>query len=251
MYTLKAKLADPTCIINIQINVIPSPVVTQAIAASGADAVVIDMEHGAIGHSQAHAMIAATQGFDCAPLVRVAEMGDATVKRVLDLGAEGIVFPLIRTADDARAAVASTRYPPHGNRGWGPFIAHSRWDVGLMDYQSRLGDGTVVCLLLETPEAVENIDEICAVPGVDLLVVAQFDLSTTMGISGQFAHPDYLAAEKHLEAAAFKAGVPLIGNAPNEARAKELFARGYRGIGGFDILSLKAAVATTVAWCKN
>jgi len=147
--------------------------------------------------------------------------------------------------------VEFTSYPPSGTRGWGPFIAHSRWDVGLMDYQNKLGTGTVVCLLLETPEAVENIDAICAVAGVDLMVVAQFDLSTTMGISGQFDHPDYLAAEKRLETAAFKAGMPLIGIANNATRADALFARGYRGIGGFDILSLKAAVATSAAWCKK
>lgn len=250
MKTLKQKLADPNRILNMQLNVIPSPVVTQAMAAAGTDAVIIDMEHGAIGHAEAHAMITATQGTECAPLVRIPELSDAHVKRVLDLGAEGIVFPLIRTAEDARLAVASCRYPPHGTRGWGPFIAHSRWNVGLLDYEAEMGDQIVVCLLLETTEAVDNIDEICAVEGVDVLVIAPFDLSTALGVSGQLDHPTYLAAEKKLEDAVLKSGTPLAGVAMQPERAKTLIERGYRATAGFDVLFLKAAVAASVSWNK-
>jgi 2-keto-3-deoxy-L-rhamnonate aldolase RhmA len=99
--TLKAKLAEPGRLLTCVISVIPSAVVTQAIAAAGADCVIIDQEHGPIGFETLHAMVAATQGTSCAPLVRVPEMGDAHVKRALDAGAEGICFPLIRTAADA------------------------------------------------------------------------------------------------------------------------------------------------------
>ena len=250
MQTLKQKLADPTYIINMQMNVIPSPVVTQALAAAGTDAVMIDMEHGAIGHAEAHAMIAATQGTGCAPLVRIPELCDAHVKRVMDLGAEGIVFPLIRTADDARRAVASLRYPPQGTRGWGPFIAHSRWGVNLMEYVAERGDQSICCLLLETVEAVENIDEICSVEGIDIAVIAQFDLSSSMGIPGQFSHPDFLAAEKRLETAILAANLPMSAVAFTEDRAREMISRGYRVLAGFDVLWLKSAVAASVSWGK-
>lgn len=118
--TLKAKLAEPDRLLNWHVCVIPSAVVTQAIATAGADAVIIDQEHGPIGFETLHAMIAATQGTDCAPTVRVPEIDETHVKRALDAGAEGICFPLIRTRQDAERCVASMRYAPDGRRGWGP-----------------------------------------------------------------------------------------------------------------------------------
>ncbi len=234
--------------INWQVVTIPSAIVTQAIAAAGCDAVIIDREHGAIDWGSLHAMIAATQGSDCAPLVRVRSIDEAEVKRCLDLGAEGICFPLLRSAEDARACVASLRYPPEGTRGWGPFIAHSRWDVGLMNYQAQLGEKPVSMLLIETREAVESIEEICAVPGIDCIVLAQFDLSVSLGLSGRFDHPDFLAAAEKVEKAVLAAGIPLGGVAFTEERALALKAKGYRLTGGFDVLWLKQAVATSRSW---
>jgi len=248
----KEKLADRQRRLAADVCVIPSAVVTQAIAAAGSDAVIIDQEHGAVGQEALHAMIAATAGTSCAPLVRVREMGAANVKRALDMGAEGIVFPLIKTADDARSCVASLRYPPAGVRGWGPFIAHSRWQVPVMEYLPRMADRIVCCLLLETVEAVQNIDAICAVEGIDCAIIAQFDLSTTLGISGQFDHPDFKSAVATLEKSVLAAGIPLGGGpARTRAEAQALFARGYRLIAGFDVLRLKASVAETVAWARD
>jgi 4-hydroxy-2-oxoheptanedioate aldolase len=118
--TMKAKLAEPGRRLNGHVCIIPSAVVSQAVAAAGADYVIIDQEHSPMGHETLHAMIAATQGTDCAPLVRVAEIGEANVKRAMDAGAEGICFPLVRSVADAERCVASLRYPPRGRRGWGP-----------------------------------------------------------------------------------------------------------------------------------
>jgi 4-hydroxy-2-oxoheptanedioate aldolase len=250
--SFKRKLADGQRCLTAEVCVIPSAVVTQAIAAAGADAVIIDQEHGAVAQEALHAMIAATGGTECAPLVRIPEMGAANVKRALDMGAEGIVFPLIRTADDARACVATLRYPMAGIRGWGPFIAHSRWQVPLMEYLPALADQIVCCLLLETADAVRNIDEICAVEGIDCAIVAQFDLSTTLGISGQFDHPEFRAAVARIEQAARKAGIPLGGGpARSRQEAEALIARGYRILANFDVLRLKASVAQTVAWGRG
>lgn len=248
MLTLKLKLADDDRRLSMHICTIPSATVTQAIAAAGADAVIIDLEHGAVDYASAHAMIAATGGTDCAPLVRVAKNDPAHVKRVLDLGAEGIVFPLIKTAEDARRAVSSLHYPPKGDRGFGPFIAHSHWKVGLLDYAAEM-DGQMVCILLiETVEAVENIEEICAVEGVDIIIPAQFDLSTTLGVSGKFDHPDFVAALDKIETAAKAAKIPLGGAAMQKEQAEALFAKGYRIISGFDLLLLKASVAAIASW---
>ena len=79
-------------------------------------------------------MVAATAGTKCAPLVRVPGIDSSHVKRALDMGAEGIVFPLIKSQDEARACVSMVSYPPNGVRGWGPFIAQSRWQLPLINY---------------------------------------------------------------------------------------------------------------------
>jgi len=250
MPTFKAKLSKPDSRMTLHICTIPSAIVPQAMAAAGADGVIIDMEHGAIDHACAHAMIAATAGADCAPLVRVAENAESHVKRVLDLGAEGIVFPLIRTADDARRAVASTRFPPHGTRGFGPFIAQSRWNTSIPEYAKEIEPHLIVCLLIETRDAIENIEEICAVDGIDLIVPAQFDLSTDLGISGQFDHPDMIAAVTKVEDAAHAAGIALglVGLSREQADAG--FAKGYKVIAGFDAIWLRAAAEQATAWTK-
>ncbi|MEM9583239.1 MAG: aldolase/citrate lyase family protein [Pseudomonadota bacterium] len=230
---------------------IPSAAITQAIAAAGADAVFVDLEHGAVDYESAHAMIAATAGTDCAPFVRIAENTPALTKRALDLGAEGIVFPLIRTAKDAASAVANLRYPPHGTRGFGPFIAQARWQTGLLDYRTQIEPQLCCVLLVETADAVQNIDAICEVDGIDLLVPAPFDLSTDLGISGQFDHPDFIAAVSKIEAAAQKAQIPLGGIGLTQTQAKALYARGYRVTAGVDILWLQQITAEAQAWAKD
>ncbi len=248
MASFKSKLQEPGRRLTSHLCTIPSATVTQAMAAAGADAVIIDLEHGAVDYASAHAMIAACGGTECAPLVRIAANEDWQVKRVLDLGAEGICFPLIRTAEDAERAVASLRYPPGGSRGFGPFLAHSHEGVGLMEYRAHVDDTRVCMLLIETVEAVENIEAICAVPEIDVLVPAFFDLSTAYGVSGQFDHPLVLAARERVETAAKAAGLPLGGPALTEAQAEGLFAAGYRVIAGFDILFLKDKIAETQGW---
>ena len=248
MTNLKYRLTQTDDRVTAHICTIPSATVTQAMAAAGADAVIIDMEHGAVDYASAHAMIAATQGTKCAPLVRVAENDPVQVKRVLDLGAQGICFPMIRTVADAQKAVASLRYPPHGNRGFGPFIAHSAAGVSLLDYKDAV-DGTLTCMLLvETADAIENIDEIASVPGIDLLVPAQFDLSTDLGISGQFDHPDFKAAIAKVEQAAKANGIALGNVALSQEQADGLLARGYRLICGFDLIWLKAKTVEAQSW---
>jgi 2-keto-3-deoxy-L-rhamnonate aldolase RhmA len=247
MPSLKRKLNGDARLTTV-ICTIPSATVTQAIAACGVDSVIVDLEHGAVDYGSAHAMIAATAGTECAPLVRVAENDEAQVKRALDLGAEGIVFPLIRDAQDAKRAVASMRYPPRGTRGFGPFIAQSRWQTSMPTYQADVEDQLVCCLLIETVEAVANIEEICATEGVDLLVVAAFDLSTALGVSGQLGHPDFIAAQTTIEQAVAKAGIPLASNALTKEQADGLFARGYRMVGGFDILWLRQKSGEIQSW---
>jgi 2-keto-3-deoxy-L-rhamnonate aldolase RhmA len=246
--SFKSKLADPSLLLNVQLCVIPSAVTTQAIAAAGADCIIIDMEHGPIDFATLHAMVASTQGTTCAPLVRVPEIHEVHVKKALDTGAEGICFPLARSVDDVRRAVASMRYPPQGKRGWGPFVAHSRWGVPLLDYTKGPALETICMVLIETVDALESIDAICAVDGVDCFVIAPFDLSTELGVSGQMDHPRMKDAVSRIEAAVHKVGVPLGGFAFTQDAAHAMISRGYRLLGGVDLLSLKSAVALSRSW---
>jgi len=251
MPSLKNKLRTSGATLTGVVCTIPSATVTQAIAATGVDMVIVDLEHGAVDYGSAHAMIAATAGTECAPLVRVMENDAAQVKRALDLGAEGIVFPLIRDADDTRRAVQSLRYPPRGSRGFGPFIAQSRWQSTMPSYQHDIEDHLVCCLLIETTEAVDNIDEICAIEGVDFMVLAAFDLSTALGISGQFDHPDFRVAAGRIESAAKAAGIPLAGIALTQDQANALLAAGYRIVAGFDVLWLRQSAAALQNWAEK
>lgn len=250
MPSFKAKLQETDRRLTCHFCTIPSAIVTQAIAAEGADAVIIDQEHGAVDQASLHAMIAATAGTDCAPLVRVVEATDANVKRALDLGAEGICFPMVRTPTDVRKAVATLRYPPNGTRGFGPFIAQSRWQTTVQDYRTKIEPHLVCMLLIETVEAVENIEEICEIEGIDIIISAQFDLSTAMGCPGQFDNPDFMAAVARVRAAALAKGIPLGQVALSEEQAKQHFANGYRVIAGFDAIWLRAKAAEAQSWLK-
>ena len=228
---------------------IPSAVSVQAMAAAGADWLVIDQEHGAIGPESLQAMIAATAGTWCAPLVRVPRRDEAWVKPALDLGAEGIVFPMIRTAEEAAECVSLVRYPPHGRRGWGPFIAHARWGVGLFDYMPQRDEETICMLLIETRAAVENIEAICRVEGVDCMSIAQFDLSTELGVPGRFDAPEFREAFMHAERVILDAGIPLGGAALTREQTRELLERGHRlPLHAFDVLILGSAVRQTAEW---
>jgi len=247
--TFKDRLRQTCDRMTMHVCTIPSATVTQALAAAGADAVIVDLEHGATGYAEAQAMIAATAGTRCAPTVRVARLEDADVKRALDIGAEGIVFPLVGSAEQAEWAVRSLRYPPEGTRSFGPFVAHSRYGQDMMSYARTFADRALTIILAETVEAVENIEKIVKVPGIDLIIPAQFDLTTSMGIPGQFDHPDYVAALTRIEDAVRAAGIPLGGVALDAGQAQAAFGRGYRVIAGFDLLWLKARAAQAQEWC--
>jgi 4-hydroxy-2-oxoheptanedioate aldolase len=241
---LKERLAGDGEVLHGVLSVIPSTVAVQAIAAAGADWVLIDREHGPIGREMVHAMVAATAGTACAPLVRVPAIDEAEVKLALDSGAEGISFPMVRSAADVERCVALLRYPPEGVRGWGPFAAHSRFGTTAAGYSSEVTPRLTCWVQIETPEAVASIEEIVRVPGVDVAVIAPFDLSIALGVEGRFEAPQFVEAVERVERAAAAAGVPLCGVAFDAPRAADLTARGYRALlRGVDVFMLSAAVA--------
>ena len=241
---LKERLAREGEVLHGVLSAIPSAVAAQAIAAAGADYLLIDREHSPIGRESMQAMIAATAGTACAPLVRVPGIDEAEVRSALDAGAEGVVFPMVRSAEDVARCVALLRYPPEGSRGWGPFVAHSRYGVSPAGYSTAVGPHVTCWVQIETLEADQGIEGIVRVPGVDVVIIAPFDLSIALGVEGGFAEPRFVEAVEAVERAAASAGVALCGVAFDGQRAAELTARGYRVLlRGIDVFMLSGAVA--------
>jgi 4-hydroxy-2-oxoheptanedioate aldolase len=206
----------------------PSPHIMQLLAAGGFDWLLIDREHGAIDAETMQSMINATKGTDTVPLVRVPEDELWLVKIALDAGALGIFFPLVKTATEAQEALSSTFYPPRGDRGFGPFYAPSRWNLSMTDYAVQADDAITRVIMIEHAEAVRNIDEILAVPGIDVAFIAPFDLSQSLGIAGQFDHPDFHAAVSRIKQAAARCRTPLGGLAPTPDRGRDMLSEGYK-----------------------
>ncbi len=226
---------------------LPSAPVTQLLARTGPDWLWIDMEHGPLDLLTVHTMITATQGTSVAPLVRVPVVAPVPVTQALDAGAYGVVFPRAKTANDARLAVASTRYPPAGIRGIGPTIAAARWGITTKEYIQRANDELVVVILIEEAEAIKNLEAILAVPGIDVAFIAPYDLSASLGLPGQVTNKRVTTAIARAEKAILASNVALGGLAFSPDKARELIARGYRFILlGYDTFLLSWGAAQTL-----
>lgn len=224
---LKTKIAAGEPVIG-TFATVPGTAVMQLLASAGFDWLTIDREHGAIDTQSMQVMINATKGTGAVPLVRVPEDQFWMSKNALDNGALGLFFPLIKTPEQARAAVESTFYPPKGDRGFGPLYAPSRWNVSLEEYAAGADDAIFRVLMIEHTKAVENIDDILSVPGIDVAFIAPFDLSQTLGIAGQFDHPDFAAAVDKIKKSAETHGVALGGLAFSAEQGRDMLAQGYK-----------------------
>jgi 4-hydroxy-2-oxoheptanedioate aldolase len=248
---LKAKLAAGSCATCIMVTM-PSLAMAQVLASSGVDCLIIDMEHGPIDVATAHAMVAATRGTGATPIVRVPWAEPWLAKPVLDSGAMGINFPMVSTAALARETVRAVRYPPLGARGYAPSCAPIRWGLPPDDYLRVANDEVLNIITIEEPEAIRCLDEILAVPGIDVVVIASFDLSMSMGVPGRFDDPELVRLVAEAEAKVKRAGLPLGGVALTADAAKAKRAAGYRLLlVGFDVLladtAARAAVGSVTA----
>jgi 4-hydroxy-2-oxoheptanedioate aldolase len=157
---------------------------TEIVSASGCDWLCIDLQHGLIGDDVVPAMIQAAAIRRTPVVVRVAWNEPAVIMRALDAGAEGVVVPMVNTADEARRAVSASRYPPHGYRSWGPL----RSRLAQPDFSAELGNEQTACLvMIETEQAVANLDAILAVDGVDGVLVGPNDLAISHSGSNEGA----------------------------------------------------------------
>jgi len=157
----------------------PGALGIEVIGKTGFDWVLIDMQHGCMGYEGALDMIRAADIHGLASVVRVPWNEPGIIGRMLDAGAEAILIPMIETADDARAAVDACRYPPAGRRSLGPIRVGTRDGAG---YMRSANERVTVIPMIETAQALADVEAIAAVPGVDALFVGPFDLSIALGL---------------------------------------------------------------------
>ena len=173
---------------------------------SGFDWLLIDVEHGWGSHSHLIHQIQAADATPAAPFVRIEDNQAPRFKRVLDLGASGIMIPYIKSVEEAEHAVSAMRYPPRGIRGVAKLSRGSSFGMDFEEYFEKGHELLTTVIQIETAEALHAIEAIAAVDGVDVLFVGPMDLTVNMGIRGQFDHPDYLDALKKISEAAKNAG---------------------------------------------
>jgi 4-hydroxy-2-oxoheptanedioate aldolase len=183
-----------------------SPIAVEVAGLAGFDWVLIDHEHGPGGEDTLLHQLQACNGTPAVPIVRIAWNEPARFKRALDMGAHGVMVPLVSTAAEAKAAVSAMSYPPRGVRGIAKFHRAAGFGADFEDYYVHAHEWLLAVIQIETPQAVANIDEIAAVAGVDVLFVGPTDLSFNMGIRDQLDHADFRAALKKVSDAAKKHG---------------------------------------------
>jgi 4-hydroxy-2-oxoheptanedioate aldolase len=206
------------------------PIVAELIARAGFPAVTLDQQHGLYTMESTAAGIAAVHMAGAAPVARV-PLGDfAVVSRILDFGAEGVIAPMINTAEEARQFAAAAKYPPLGERSSGPLRALILNEMELRDYVGEANDAVVTFAMIETRKALENLPVILATPGIDGVFVGPSDLSLALS-EGKTLDPhsqEVDAAVEEIGAAAKQAGKIAGAYTAHAERANELAARGFR-----------------------
>ena len=166
-----------------------SPTVAEQLAHSGYDWLLVDTQHGPMGYEKLSAMLSAIGNGGAKSMVRVGGYDDRPgIQQALDLGSDGVLIPYINTADEARQAVSCAKYPTVGTRSV-YFPQHSMNKAGLLGYAVKYNQDGIVTLQVETASCIENITEIAAVPGVDILFLGQNDLCMSMGLYNKYEFP--------------------------------------------------------------
>jgi len=228
-----------------------SPIVAETIAREGFAAVVLDAQHGLWDTGSLVAGIGAVHHAGSAPMVRVPLNDFGMVSRALDFGAEGVIAPMINTAADARQFAAAAKYPPLGERSFGPpraMMLQGQY-ADITEYLAACNTGTITLAMIETPEALANVEAIAATPGIDALFIGPYDLATSLsaGKAQDINAPEVDKAIDTICAAALKADkIPGI-YCRDAARALDMAKRGFRYLTiGSDFSAVRDSVAASM-----
>ncbi len=176
-----------------------SPGIPIILKNAGCEFIIFDMEHGGLSLEQFKILATISNSNDISPLIRIPEVSYNYVARALDLGAAGIMAPMINTAEDAIKIVKSSKYPPEGIRGAGFGFAHDSYNnQSPLSYIKKANDELINIIQIETKLGLENVEAISSIDGVDCLWVGHFDLTNFLGIPGDFSSSIYLDAIKRI-----------------------------------------------------
>jgi 2-keto-3-deoxy-L-rhamnonate aldolase RhmA len=205
--------------------------IAEIMVKAGYDWLVVDLEHSTISIEQAGELIRTIDLGGSAPLVRITSNSPDQIKRVMDAGAHGIIVPMVNSAQDASDAVAATRYAPQGNRGVGLARAQG-YGPKFSEYLEWQKESAVVIVQIEHKDAISNLEEILAAPGVDGFIIGPYDLSCSMGIPGEFEKSEFKDAMDYILAKGLAMGCPagLHIVEPDVVRLEQSISEGFRFI---------------------
>lgn len=227
---------------------IPAAAATEALAAAGLDAVVIDMEHTPISLERVAELVRAAEAAGIDALIRVPCLDPGMISRTLETGAVGVQVPLVRSVTDAETVVAATRFAPGGTRG----LATSRQTgygarMPLFDWVELSERRMIVVVQIEDRDGLSEVEEIAAVDGVDVVFVGLTDLSGDLGVTGRYDAPELLEAVERIRAATTAAGKVFGAPAGDVAAAARQRLTGARYVAGDDVRTLLAGAGALAA----
>ncbi len=224
---------------------LPSPEIAEILAITGWDWLFLDAEHGPMDATHLQRILQGA-GPDKPCLIRVPAGDEVSIKKALDIGAAGIVVPMVNSVEDARRVVRLSKYAPRGDRGVGLGRAHG-YGLRFRDYVDRADDEVSIVIQAEHIQAVDHMADIAQVDGVDAVLVGPYDLSASMGRLGEVGHPDVVAAIDRITEACLGAGIPLGIFGMDAAAVRPYMEKGYTLIvAGGDAVFLGQAAARTL-----
>ncbi len=227
---LKERLLKGECAFGTWLS-LGSHTTAEIVGMAGFDWVVVDLEHGLGDYGNLVCQLQALKGTPTVPLVRVTANDPAMIKRALDIGAQGVVVPMVNSAEEARQAVDATKYPAEGHRGVASTSRACNYGANFKDYFGSANDKILTMVQIETVQAVENVSEIAKVDGVDVIFVGPLDLTTSLGVQSQLDHPKTIESLDKIGKAARDEGKTLGVLVGDTQRAMQFKERGYRLIG--------------------
>ena len=202
---IRKKLSDGKCSIGSWMQ-IPHPSIAEIMGQAGYDWVAVDMEHGAISVHQLPDLFRALELGNTLPLVRLAHGHSKDCKQALDAGAGGVIVPMIKSADQLRKVRDATRWPPSGNRG----VAFSRANLFGKNFNEYIKEAKqpLLIAMIEHINAINELDDILKVDGLDAILIGPYDLSTSMNLTAQFDHPEFAKAIRDIKSKSESANIP-------------------------------------------
>lgn len=227
------------------------PAVMEIFGAAGFDWIAIDTEHAAHSPVSVRAMLQAAAATAAVAIVRILRLNAGEIGRLLDLGAAGILCPFVNTADEARELVAASRYPPIGTRSWGPRRA-AGYGLENGDYETLASESIISLAMIETAEAVENIEEIAAVDGLTGVVVGPIDLSISLGAREDYDFDRYVEAVTRVREVCRASSLPMgVGTAGLEQAERFVQPGDQLVLVGGDDLAVAGAAREIVAVMRS